>query len=81
MSILPHYYMCKDLKVDGLKVYEEIAMPDSVTSGSRFYVFPDGTYLVGDNGNETIYGEFYLIENGVMRKVANDGQRVGLPFV
>ena len=56
-------------------------MPDSVTSGSRFYVFPDGTYLVGDNGNETIYGEFYLIENGVMRKVANDGQRVGLPFV
>lgn len=81
VSILPHYYMCKNLKVDGLKVYEEIAMPDSVTSGSRFYVFPDGTYLVGDNGNETIYGEFYLIENGVMRKVANDGQRVGLPFV
>ena len=81
VSILPHYDMCKDLKVDGLKVYEEIAMPDSVTSGSRFYVFPDGTYLVGDNGNETIYGEFYLIENGVMRKVANDGQRVGLPFV
>ena len=37
--------MCKDLKVDGLKVYEEIARPDSVTSGSRFYVFPDGTYL------------------------------------
>ena len=44
-------------------------------------MFPDGTYLYGDNGNETIYGEFYVIENGVMRKVANDGQQMGLPFV
>lgn len=81
VKILPHYYLCKDMKVDGLKVYEDIAMPDSITSQSRFYVFPDGTYLYGDNGNETIYGEFYIIENGVMRKVANEGQQMGLPFV
>ena len=47
----------------------------------RFYVFPDGTYLYGENGNETIYGEFYIIENGVMRKIANDGQHMGLTFI
>ncbi len=81
VQILPHYYMCKDLEVDGFKVYDDIAMPDSKATLRRFYVFPDGTYLMGENGNETIYGEFYLIENGVMRKVANDGQRMGLPFV
>ena len=52
-----------------------------IRSKTRFYVFPDGTYLYGYNGNETIYGEFYIIENGVMRKVANDGQKMGLPFV
>ena len=81
VQILPHYYLCKDQQVDGLKIYDEIAMPDSKSSLHRFYVFPDGTYLYGDNGNETIYGEFFVIENGVMRKVANDGQRMGLPFV
>ena len=81
VQILPHYYLCKDLTVDGFRVYEEIAMPDSKSSRSRFYVFPDGTYLFGENGNETIYGEFYVIEYGVIRKVANDGQQMGLPFI
>ena len=81
VQILPHYHLCKDMKVDGLKVYDEIAIPDSRTSLRRFYVFPDGTYLLGRDGNETIYGEFFIIENGVMRKVANDGQQMGLPFI
>ena len=81
VQILPHYYLCKDLTVDGFKVYDDIAMPYSKTSLRRFYVFPDGTYLFGENGNETIFGEFYLIEYGVIRKVANDGQQMGLPFV
>ena len=81
VQILPHYYMCRDMKVDGLKVYDEIACPDSLRTGSRFYVFPDGTYLYGHNGNETVYGEFYLIENGNLRPVATEGQCVGLPFV
>ena len=79
VQILPHYYLCKDMLVDGFKVYEDIAIPDSRLR--RFYVFPDGTYLLGEGGHETIYGEFYLIENGVMRQVAGDGQKMRLPFV
>lgn len=81
VQILPHYYLCKDMQVDGFKVYDDIAIPDSKADLRRFYVFPDGTYLLGENGNETIYGEFFLIENGVMRKVANNGQQMRLPFV
>ena len=69
------------MQVDGFKVYDDIAIPDSKADLRRFYVFPDGTYLLGENGNETIYGEFFLIENGVMRKVANNGQQMRLPFV
>lgn len=80
VQILPHYYLCKDMMVDGFKVYEEIAMPDSRETLRRFYLFPDGTYLYGENGMETIYGEFFLIENGVMRQVANHGQSMRLPF-
>lgn len=81
VQILPHYYLCKDMEVDGLHVYEDIAMPDSKKTNSRFYVFPDGTYLMGKDGKETIYGEFYLIENGTMRQVCEDGQSIELPFV
>ena len=81
VQILPHYYLCKDMQVDGFKVYDDIAIPDSKADLRRFYVCPDGTYLLGENGNETIYGEFFLIENGVMRKVANNGQQMRLPFV
>lgn len=80
VQILPHYYMCKDGEVDGFLIYEELAMPDS-RKGYRFYVFPDGTYLLGKNGKETIYGEFYIIENGVMRKICEDGQSIELPFI
>lgn len=80
VQILPHYYMCKDIKVDGLRVYEDIAMPDS-KKGKRFYAMPDGTYLIGDGRNEEIHGEFWLIENGVMRKVGENGEVVRLPFV
>ena len=81
VQILPHYHLCKDLSVDGFKVYDDIAMPDSRQQWHRFYVFPDGTYLLGADGEETIYGEFLLIENGVMRRVAGDGQQMRLPFV
>ncbi len=80
VQILPHYYMCKDALVDGQKVYEDIAMPDSC-EGHRFYVFPDGTYLLGHDGRETIYGEFFIIENGVLRKVCENGQSMELPFI
>lgn len=79
VQVLPHYYMCKEQMVDGLRIYDEVAMPDS--AGNRFYAFPDGTYLVGRNGKETIYGEFFVVENGVMRKVLDNGQSIELPFI
>lgn len=72
--------MCKDALVDGLHIYEDIAIPDS-RKGHRFYVFPDGTYLLGNNGRETIYGKFFIIENGVMRKVCENGESMDLPFI
>lgn len=80
VQILPHYYMCKDMEVDGFLVYEDLALPDS-RGGRRFYSFPDGTYLLGKDGRETIFGEFYLIENGVMRQILEDGQSIELPFI
>lgn len=80
VQIVPHFYMFKDSTCDGYSVLNDVAIPDS-RNGHRFYAFPDGTYLLGRNGEEKIYGEFYLIENGVMRKVSDNDQIVALPII
>ncbi len=69
--ILPHYQEIKDDLLDGMRVFEEIAFPDSF--GRRFYVFPDGTYLYLHDGVEEIRGEAWVIEDGAMRKIGEDG--------
>lgn len=79
IQILPHYYEWKDFVLDGMKMYNEVAAKDSM--GRRFYVFPDGTYLYSMFGYEEIRGEAYLMENGIFRKICEDGQRVLLPVI
>lgn len=74
--ILPHYQKNKDDVVDGLRIYEEIAYPDSM--GRKFYVLPDGSYLYICDGREELRGEAWLIEDGVMRKISEDGDVVVL---
>ena len=74
--ILPHYQKNKDDTVDGLRIYEEIAYPDSM--GRKFYVLPDGSYLYLHDGKEELRGEAWLIEDGVMRKISKEGDVVAL---
>ena len=74
--ILPHYQKNKDDIVDGLRIYEEIACPDSM--GRKFYVLPDGSYLYIHDGKEELRGEAWLIEDGVMRKISEDGDTIVL---
>lgn len=62
--VLPHYQMIKDEVLDGLRVMEDIAYPDSM--GREFYVLVDGSYLYIDNGVETIYGEAYRLADGTL---------------
>ena len=76
IMILPHYQKNKDDVVDGLRIYEEIAYPDSL--GRKFYVLPDGSYLYVHNGREELRGEAWLIENGIMRKISEEGNVVAL---
>ena len=52
-------------------MFEEIAFPDSF--GRRFYVFPDGTYLYLHDGVDEIRGEAWVIEDGTMRKISENG--------
>ena len=76
VMILPHYQKNKDDTVDGLRIYEEIAYPDSI--GRKFYVLPDGSYLYVHNGREELRGEAWLIDDGAMRKISEDGDVIVL---
>ena len=69
--LLPHYQMVKDDVLDGMKLFDEITLPDSV--GRRFYAIPDGSYLFVGNGREELRGEAYAIRDGAVTKVAGEG--------
>lgn len=71
-NILPHYQQVKDHMLDGRRLYEDITFADSY--GERFFVFPDGTYLLIENGRTTLHGEAYLLRNGRMRPLCHSGK-------
>lgn len=73
--ILPHYQMIKDDVLDGLRVFEDIAYPDSY--GHEFYALNDGSYIISENGIEALYGEAYRIRDGQISMICkNDESRI-----
>ena len=74
--ILPHYQKVKDDYVDGLHLFREITCPDSM--GRTFYALPDGSYLLGVEGRETIFGEAWRIRDGRIEKISGNGQQYRL---
>ena len=71
INVLPHYQMVKDNYLDGRLLYEDITFADSY--GECFYVFPDGTYLLIEEGQTTLYGEAYRLSDGVMEQISGVG--------
>lgn len=71
--ILPHYQMIKDDILDGLRVIEDIAYPDSY--GREFYALNDGSYIISESGVETLYGEAYCIKNGQLLKICQNNEK------
>ena len=76
MMLLPHYQKVRDDILDGMRLFEDITFADSV--GRKFYVLPDGSYLYVYGGREELRGEAWLIEDGVMRKIGEDGDVIVL---
>ncbi len=74
IMLLPHYQDIKDDVLDGLRVFEDVAYPDSV--GRTFYAIPDGSYLFIDSGREELRGEAYIINDGALRQISIDGEFV-----
>ncbi len=74
--LLPHYQLVKNDEVDGLRVFEDVAYPDSL--GRAFFALPDGSYLLGRDGQETIRGEAYRIADGRLERFSGEAEAVPL---
>lgn len=76
VMILPHYQMVRGGTLDGLRLFEDIAYPDSV--GRRFYALVDGSFLYKREGVQELRGEAYRIENGAICQIGAEGDSLPL---
>ena len=75
-NILPHYNMVRDNILDGLRLFEDVTYPDS--AGHPLYVLLDGSYILETEEGSTLYGEAYLLHNGVMELICREGESITL---
>ena len=75
-NVLPHYQEIKDDVLDGLRVMEDIAYPDSM--GRDFLVLPDGSYLTIENGREELCGLAWRLADGALTQICAEGRTLTL---
>ena len=73
INLIPHLEQVRWAQIDGLRLFEDIAFPDSI--GHRFYTFRDGGYVIvrGDKPAE-LRGEAFEITRGAMRRVSEENK-------
>lgn len=76
INIFPHYQSLKDDYLDGLRLIEDITFSDSM--GHEIIALNDGSYILIDDENETLYGEAYIIKDGQICQICKDNEHVVL---
>lgn len=76
INIFPHFQSLKDEMLDGLRLLEDITYADSM--GHELIALNDGSYIVIEDGVETLYGEAYSIKDGRLKQICRDGEAVVL---
>ena len=66
--------MIKHEVLDNLRVFEDIAYPDSY--GREFYALNDGSYVISENNIEILYGEAYRIKDGRISMICKNHESV-----
>lgn len=72
INVLPHFQKVKGMRLDGLRVLEDISLPDSRVR--PFYGLPDGSWLYREDGYTTLHGEAWLLEAGACIKICENGE-------
>ena len=73
-NLLPHYQMVKDSWLDGRRLFEDITYPDSI--GRCFLALTDGSFLLCENGRETLFGEAYRLTDGRMSLICSTDKSI-----
>lgn len=71
INIFPHFQNLKDEWLDGMRLIEDITFADSVDH--EIIAMNDGTYIVIEEGKETIFGEAYCIKDREMKQICQNG--------
>ena len=74
--VLPHYQKIKDNWLDGRRLMEDITCSHSY--GHKFYAIPDGSYVLVRDGQETLFGEAWLVSEGQITPFSGEGDEVRL---
>jgi len=77
VMVCPHYNLVRDSVLDGMKLFDDITVPDS--AGRCFYLIPDGTWIGACGGKTELHGEAWAADHGCLRKCCEDGQVLDLP--
>ena len=73
INLIPHFEQVRYAQVDGLRLFEDIAFPDSW--GHRFYTFRDGGYVIQKTGHPAeLRGEAFEITRGAMHRVSEENK-------
>lgn len=72
INIFPHYQSLKNDSLDGLRLIEDITFEDSMKH--EIIALNDGSYIMLDDGQATVYGEAYSIKDGHQRQICGDGE-------
>lgn len=70
ITMLPHYDELPGTTLDGLRVIEDISLPDSRVH--PFYAIPNGSYFLVENGNAVLHGAGYLFQDGTVKQVCEE---------
>jgi len=76
INILPHWQMLQHETLDGLRMLEDITLPDSM--GRRFLCIPDGSYVLIQNGQSVLYGQGWLAKDGTITEICRNGETLPL---
>jgi len=76
INIFPHFQKLRNDYLDGMRLIEDITFADSF--GHEIIALNDGSYIMIDDGQATLYGEAYMIKDGQQTQICRDGDSVSL---
>ncbi len=76
INIFPHFEALRDEMLDGMRLIEDITFSDSM--GNEIIALNNGSFIIAENGTETLYGEAYSIRDGELKQICTDGECIRL---